>query len=80
VDPKEIKYVITQHAEPDHSGTLSDVMKRAPNATLLGTKQALQIGKKLADFSLERSKEVSKGMEASLGDKTLRFILTPFVH
>lgn len=80
VDVKELKYVITQHAEPDHSGTLSEVMKRAPNATLLGTKQALMIGEKLVGFPVKRSEEISDGMELSLGDKRLRFISTPFVH
>ena len=80
VDPKEIRYVVAQHTEPDHSGTLAEVMARAPNATLLGTKQALQIGEKLAGFPVARSKAVSDGEEVSLGDKTLRFISAPFVH
>ncbi len=80
IDPKEIKYVVIQHTEPDHSGTISEVMERAPNAVLLGTKQALQIGEKLAGFPLNRARETTDGMEISLGDKKLKFILTPFVH
>jgi len=80
VSLNEIKYVITQHTEPDHSGTLTEVMKRAPNATLVGTRKALQIGEKMVGFPLDRSLEASDGMEVSLGDKTLKFISTPFVH
>ncbi len=80
VDLDEIKYVITKHFELDHSGTFVEVMERAHNAVLLGTKQAIQIGEKLAGFPIKRSGEVFDGMEVSLGDRTLKFILTPFVH
>ena len=80
VNVEKIKYVITQHVEPDHSGTLAEVLERVPDAVLLGTKQAIQIGEKLAGFPIERSREVSDGMEITLGDKTLKFISTPFVH
>ena len=80
VNPENIDYVITQHTEPDHSGTLAEVMNRAPKAILLGTKQALMIGEALADFPLDRAKEVKDGDEVSLGNKTLRFIVAPMVH
>ncbi len=80
VNPEDIDYVITQHTEPDHSGTLAEVMNRAPKAILLGTKQALMIGEALADFPLDRAKEVKDGDEVGLGNKTLRFIVAPMVH
>jgi len=80
VNPEDIDYVITQHTEPDHSGTLAEVMNRAPKAILLGTKQALMIGEALADFPLDRAKEVKDGDEVGLGNKTLRFIVAPMIH
>jgi len=80
VDPKEIKYVIAQHTEPDHSGTLANLMEAAPDAVLLGTKQALMIGEKLAGLPIDRAKEVKSGDEISLGNKTLRFVTAPMVH
>ncbi len=80
IDPEQIRYIVTQHTEPDHSGTISDLMKIAPDATLLGTKQALSIGESLADFPMERSREVRNGEEISLGNRTLKFILAPMVH
>lgn len=80
VDPKEIKYVVTQHTEPDHSGTLAEVMSKAGEAVLLGTKQALSIGEFLADFPMDRAREVKTGDEIDLGGKTLRFLPAPMVH
>ncbi len=77
---EDLTYVITQHTEPDHSGTLAEVMRRAEKAILLGTKQALSIGEALADFPMDRVREVREGEEVSLGDKTLRFIMSPMVH
>ncbi|MDK2372373.1 MAG: FprA family A-type flavoprotein [Candidatus Korarchaeota archaeon] len=77
---EDLRYVITQHTEPDHSGTLAEVMRRAGEAVLLGTKQALSIGEALADFPMDRAREVRDGDEVSLGNKTLRFVLSPMVH
>lgn len=80
VKVEDLRYVITQHTEPDHSGTLAEVMRRAEEAVLLGTKQALSIGEALADFPMDRAREVKDGDEVSLGNKTLRFVLSPMVH
>ncbi len=80
VKPEEIRYIVTQHTEPDHSGTIAELMKIAPDAIILGTKQALSIGEALADFPMDRTREVKDGSELSLGNRTLKFILAPMVH
>lgn len=80
VDPSEITLVVSQHTEPDHSGTLAEVLRRAPRATLVGTSQAIQIGASLSGYPTDRSRPVADGETVSLGDRTLRFISAPFVH
>lgn len=80
VDSKELDYVITQHSEPDHSGTIAELMRRAPKAVLLGTRQAISIGGSLADYPLDRTKEVEDGERIDLGGRTLKFVVTPMVH
>ncbi len=80
VDYDRIRYVVTQHTEPDHSGTLAELLKRAEKAQLLGTMHALMIGEKLANLPKSRAKQVKEGEEISLGGKTLRFHPTPMVH
>jgi flavorubredoxin len=42
VDPKKIDYIIVSHTEPDHSGLVGEVLKLAPQATVLASKVALQ--------------------------------------
>ena len=37
VDPSRIEYLIANHGEPDHSGNIAEVMRRAPNATMVRT-------------------------------------------
>lgn len=41
-DPATIEYIILNHTEPDHSGTLDDLLKIAPNATVVGSGNAIR--------------------------------------
>jgi anaerobic nitric oxide reductase flavorubredoxin len=79
VDPSRIEYVIANHGEPDHSGSIAEVMRRAPNATLFHTKRGAQsIGKYQPDGWPERV--VGSGDTLSLGHKTLAFLDAPMLH
>jgi anaerobic nitric oxide reductase flavorubredoxin len=79
VDPSRIEYVIANHGEPDHSGSIAEVMRRAPNATLFHTKRGSQsIGKYQPDGWPERI--VGSGDTLSLGHKTLAFLDAPMLH
>ena len=77
--PEEIEYIIMNHTEPDHSGSLSALLELAPEATVVGTGNALRylediIGKPF------RSMKVKDGDTLDLGNKTLRFIGAPNLH
>ena len=37
IDPSKIDYVVANHVESDHSGSISEILKLAPNATVVGT-------------------------------------------
>lgn len=80
VDLEELDYIVTQHTEPDHSGTIAELMRRAPKALLLGTKQAISIGEFIANYPVSRAREVKEGEKLDLGGKTLRFFVTPMIH
>jgi len=41
IDPLKIDYIIANHSEPDHSGSLPDIIKLAPNATVVVSKRGL---------------------------------------
>lgn len=79
VDPEEISYIIVNHSEPDHTGALAKVLEYTKNATVVGSKPAIQFLKDIVnkDFS---AKVVSDGDVINLGGKKLRFIMAPFLH
>ena len=75
-----IDYLISHHAEQDHSGAIPAVLERFPKAKVICTEKAKGM---LADLLLipeDRFKTVNDGEDLDLGGKTLRFIHTPWVH
>jgi flavorubredoxin len=79
IDPKDIDYIILNHMEPDHTSSLPDIAELAPNATLLFTERASDMQKSFYGLSL-KEKVVEDLEELFLGNKTLKFIHTPFLH
>jgi len=76
----KIDYVVSQHAEQDHSGTIPQVLKKYPDAKLLTTPKAKGILIDLLQIPEEFFITVNDGETISLGDKTLKFIHAPWVH
>ncbi|NMC09746.1 MAG: FprA family A-type flavoprotein [Methanothrix sp.] len=77
---KKIDYIISQHAEQDHSGTLKELVKLYPDAKIAATDRCLGL---LEEFDLipkDSGQEVKDGDKISLGGKTLQFIHAPWVH
>ncbi|MCF8372585.1 MAG: FprA family A-type flavoprotein [Bacteroidales bacterium] len=79
VNPEEIEYIILNHTEPDHSGNLKHLLEIAPNATVVGSGNALRY---LEDIVCKpfKSIKVKDGDTLDLGNKTLRFISAPNLH
>jgi flavorubredoxin len=75
----ELDYVIINHMEPDHSGVLRTLRRVVPDVTILGSKKTRDM---LAAFYgvTDNVRVLEDGESLSLGDKTLRFFSTPFVH
>lgn len=79
-DLSRVDYVVCNHAELDHSGSLPQVLKAMPQATLVCDKKcAVALGEHF-DTSSWNIKTVATGEEISLGRRTLRFVETPMVH
>ncbi|MBM7614858.1 FprA family A-type flavoprotein [Alkaliphilus hydrothermalis] len=76
---EKIDYVVVNHTEPDHSGSLQELLKLNPNITVVGTKPALRFLHQIINFPF-REMEVKEGDSISLGNKTVRFIEAPFLH
>jgi flavorubredoxin len=80
VDPAQIDYVVCNHAEPDHSGGLPQVMAACPNATLLCDKRCAAALAQHYNTANWRTRLVASGETLSLGRCTLKFLETPMVH
>jgi len=76
----KIDYVVSLHAEQDHSGSIPRVLSRYPDAKLITSPKAKGMLMDLLRIPEETFITVSDGENLSLGDKTLEFIHTPWVH
>jgi len=79
VDPKTINYIIVDHTEPDHAGSVAKLLAYAKDATVLGSAQALKFLSQIINMPF-KSQVVKDGDTVSLGNKTIRFINAPFLH
>ncbi len=80
IDPGKIDYVISNHVEMDHSGSLPQIMKAAPRAKLVTTEKFGEAGLRKCfhcDWPLVPVKE---GSELVLGKHRLSFIPLPMLH
>jgi len=75
-----IDYVIANHAEQDHSGSIPQVLARYPHAKVVATPKGRDLLVALLLIPEDRFITVSDGETLPLGDKTLEFIHAPWVH
>src|SRR5665648_669127 len=78
-DPQEIRYIILDHTEPDHSGSLRLLLELAPSATIVGSGNAIRYLEDIVNMPFN-SLIVKEGDTLDLGNKTLRFISAPNLH
>ncbi|MFH1836444.1 MAG: FprA family A-type flavoprotein, partial [Methanobacteriota archaeon] len=77
---KKLDFVIANHAEKDHSGSIPDVLKAYPNAKVVTNEKCKEILQDIMEIEDEKFKVIEDGEELTLGERTLRFIFTPWVH
>lgn len=80
INPAEIDYLIISHTEPDHSGLVKDVLKLAPQVTVVGSKVAIQFLEDFVHQPFERL-VVKNGDKLDLGKgHVLEFVNAPNLH
>jgi len=77
---KDINYVIANHAEQDHSGSLPQILDMYPNAKVVCTTKCKGLLMDLLLIPEDKFITVEDRETLSLGDKTLEFIHAPWVH
>jgi flavorubredoxin len=79
IDPEKIDYIILNHMEPDHSGSIAALLKIAPRAKVVVSKTGEHFIKNILNYDPDLLK-MGDGDELDLGGKTLKFIAAPFLH
>lgn len=76
---KGLDYLIINHMEPDHSGEIGSIVRRYPNIRIVGNNKTFKILE--AYFGIKDNLiEVKDGDTLELGEHTLKFVMTPWVH
>lgn len=78
-EPSEISYIIVDHTEPDHVGSLGILLKLAPEAVVVGSGNAIRYLEDIINVPF-KSLVVKDGDTLDLGNKTLKFIAAPNLH
>lgn len=79
IDPAKIDYIIANHVEMDHSGSIPHILKYAPNAKVVASSPKGVNGLK-AHFGQYEYIPVKAGDTLNIGKRTLKFVPTPMVH
>ncbi len=79
-DVGKVDYLVANHAEQDHSGTLPMLIEKYPSAKVLASEKGKPMLAEHLCIPPDRIAAVKDGETISLGDKTLQFVYTPWVH
>jgi flavorubredoxin len=77
---EQIDYIVINHAEQDHAGSLPMVLEMYPRAKVVTNEKCRDLLVALLQIAPESVMVVKDGDTLSLGDRTLRFFLTPWTH
>ena len=79
IGERKVDYLVINHMEPDHSGSIALIKKYYPEIQIIGNKKTFQM---LEGFYgiCDNTVEVANGDSIALGKQTLNFVLTPMVH
>lgn len=80
INIKKIDYIIANHAEQDHSGTINKVLEKFHDAKVVSNPKCKEYLMDLLHTDESRFQVIDDGEIISLGDKTLEFIYAPWVH
>lgn len=79
IGDRPIDYLVINHMEPDHSGSIALIKKYYPDVKIIGNKKTFGMMQGFYGFGNDEM-EVKNGDKLSLGTYELSFVLTPMVH
>lgn len=79
VEIKNIDYLVVNHTEPDHSGSIGKLLEINPNMEVCGTKMAIDFVRNIINFDF-KSNVLTANDSIDLGEKELKFFAFPMLH
>ena len=79
IGERPIDYLVINHMEPDHSGSIALIRKYYPDIQIVGNKKTFQMMEGFYGIA-DNTVEIKNGDSIALGDLCLSFVLTPMVH
>lgn len=79
LDGEPLHYLIVQHMEPDHSGSIGLLLRRHPEVTLVGNKKTKTMLEGY-DVCTDKFMEVDEKTPLNIGSRELQFVFAPMVH
>lgn len=81
LDGRTVDYVVVQHMEPDHSGSLLQLVEKYPEMKIVGNAKTFPMMSQFFDVDIEDKKiVVAEGDTLELGSHTFTFVMAPMVH
>jgi flavorubredoxin len=77
---RRLDYIVSNHAEQDHSGSIPAVLEQFPEARIVTNSKCRDFCIDALSISPDKFMVIRDGDTLSLGNKTLQFLLTPWVH
>ncbi len=77
---EKVDYIIENHGEQDHSGSIPALLEKYPDAIVVTNSKCADNLREMLFVPDEKIKIINDGEQLSLGDKTLQFIFAPNVH
>lgn len=77
---EKVDYIISNHAEQDHSGVIPILLNKYPDAKIVTNQKCKELLVDHLDIPEDRFIVVNDQEEISIGKRTLKFFLTPWVH
>lgn len=78
---RKVDYLVIQHLEPDHAGSIGRLLELYPDVTLVGNAKTFAMLPQFFDIDPNVKKlTVAEGDTLALGDHTLTFVMAPMVH
>ena len=78
---RKVDYLVVQHLEPDHSGSIARLVELFPDVTLVGNAKTFAMLPQFFNIPLDgHTLTVKEGDTLSLGEHTLTFVMAPMVH